>query len=217
MSKRAFLQQSVNCLVLGALVPRLAHSASTSNQALVEGNQYRLVTPPQATQTVSGKIEVIEFFWYACPHCFALEPLLESWVEKLPTDVTFRRVHVAFRLPQHQQIHYTLEMLDKLDELGPKVFDAIHRQRKRMRETDEIAEWAASNGINKPDFLTAFSSDSVRQKMQQASETVAAFGIQAVPRLAINGKYVTSPKMAGSNEAAIAVTDLLIDRERMLS
>lgn len=217
MSKREFLQRSAKYLVLGALVPRLAHSASTANQTLVEGSQYRLVTPPQATQAASGKIEVLEFFWYACPHCFALEPLLESWVEKLPSDVIFRRVHVSFRLPQHQQIHYTLEMLNKLNELGPKVFEAIHQQRKRMRETDEIAEWAASNGIRKSEFLKAFSSEAVQQKMQQASATVAAFDIQAVPRLAINGKYVTSPKMAGSNEGALTVTDLLIDRERQLS
>ncbi len=207
MSKREFLLSSA---ALSAATVLPAGVAS----ALQPGKEYRLVEPPQRTAVEAGQIEVLEFFWYACPHCYSLHPFIETWAAKLPDDVVFRHVHVQFRSPSHQQIHYTLEAMGKDKALGVKVFEAIHRERKRMRDESEIQEWAKANGLDEQAFMKVYSSFGVRTQMKRASQATAAFGVDGVPMIAVNGKYLTSPSMTGSNEAALRVTDALIEMER---
>jgi thiol:disulfide interchange protein DsbA len=126
-----------------AAVSGLLMTAPAAMAAPTEGKDYTVLKAPQPVP--AGKIEVTEFFWYGCPHCYDFEPELEAWVKKQGKDVVFKRVPVAFRddLLPHTKIFYALEALGKLDAMHTKVFDAIHKQRKRMLTTDEIADFMA--------------------------------------------------------------------------
>lgn len=177
-----------------------------------EGFEYRTVEPPQRTAT-PGKLEVIEFFWYACPFCNAMEPMLKEWLGRQPADVAFRRIHVA--RPPHQQLHYTLEALGKADELSDRVYQAIHVQQIDLDRRDRMADFVARNGVDRQRFIEAFDSAAVRAKMQDATAVVNAYKVDSVPTFAVNGKWVTAPFMlGGSNAGALRVIDYLLAKER---
>ncbi len=183
-------------------------------RAPAEGTEYRAIKPPQVPEDQS-RIEVIEFFWYGCPHCAALDPALTAWAAKLPSDVAFRKVHVPFNEVKHQQLFYALETMGKADDAtNAKVFAAIHTERNRMDTVDRIASYLEKHGIDRKAFTEAFESFTVQTKMRKATALAAAYKIDSVPMLAINGKYLTSPSQAGSNGNALMVADALIDRER---
>ncbi len=211
MSKRRFLIQSSGVALGCMLGPGLKTAAA---RTLTPGKEYQLVEPAQPSHAEGARIEVLEFFWYACPHCFALEPVIRQWLSGIAADVTFKRVHVSFRMPEHQRIHYALAELSEDERLGMAVFHAIHREGKRMRDRGEIQDWAKAQGLDANRFMKVFDSDSVSQAMQDASAMVQAFGIRSVPRLAVDGRYLTSPVMAGSNEQALQVVDTLLDTVR---
>lgn len=179
-----------------------------------EGRDYRLVKPQQPTEAPAGKIEVIEFFWYGCPHCNSLEPLLQDWIRKLPADVFFRRVHVPFGDRRHQQLHYTLEAMGKAEALGDKVFHAIHVDNDRLDTVDKMTAMLSRYGVDRKQFAETFDSFAVRTKMRRAAQVSEAYGVDGVPAMAVNGKYYTSPSMAGSNQASLRVMDWLIAQER---
>ena len=203
-------------LLKAALLSPLAGAGTAFAQAgaLQEGSAYRAVKPAQPV-AVSGKIEVLEFFWYGCPHCNALEPSLKAWMKTLPADVAFRKVHVPFNEVKHQQLFYALETMGKADDAtNAKVFAAIHTERNRMDTVDRIASYLEKHGIDRKAFTEAFESFTVQTKMRKATALAAAYKIDSVPMLAINGKYLTSPSQAGSNGNALMVADALIDRER---
>ena len=183
-------------------------------QAPREGKDYRLVKPVQATDVPAGKIEVLEFFWYGCPHCNSLEPALKQWVSKLPDDVAFRRVHVPFGERRHQQLFYTLESMGKAEELGDEVFRAIHVDRDRLDTVDKMAAMLSKHGVDEKLFRDTFDSFAVRTKMRRAAQVVDAYGVDGVPAMAVNGKYYTSPSMVGSAGGALRVLDQLIALER---
>ena len=209
MKKREFMKAG-GALALAGL-PGLALAAGAPPLA---GTDYRLLNPARRTEAGDGKIEVLEFFWYACPHCYSLEPVIAGWTAKLAADVEFRQVHVAFRGNQHQQIFYTLEAMGKAEALGDKVFEAIHRQRKRMLKEDEILDWAKEQGLDTTAFEKAWGSFGVGVQMKKASKLVDDYAVDGVPMLAVNGKYLTSPAMVGSNERVLEVVDALIAAER---
>lgn len=179
-----------------------------------EGRDYRLVNPAQPTEVPAGKIEVLEFFMYSCPHCNSLEPLLMDWVKKLPDDVVFRRVHVPFGERRHPQLHYALESMGKAEALGDKVFHAIHVDRDRLDTPEKMAAMLGRHGVDRKQFLDTFESFAVRTKMRRAAQVSQAYGVDGVPAMAVNGKYYTAPAMAGSNQAALRVADWLIGQER---
>jgi thiol:disulfide interchange protein DsbA len=180
-----------------------------------EGTEYIRLQTPQATDS-PGKIEVTEFFWYSCPHCNALEPSLEAWIKKLPADVVVRRVPVRFNAGMEAQQHlfYTLEALGKVDELHARVFNAIHQENQQLTTEARITDWAVKQGLDKGQFTAAFNSFGVQSKVQRAAKLADAYKIDGVPTLAINGKFITSPSLAGSNVGALQVADFLIGRER---
>lgn len=211
MSKRRFLFQSSGVALGWMLGPGLTPVAA---RTLTPGKEYQLINPAQPSRAEGARIEVLEFFWYACPHCFALEPVIRQWLARLPADVSFRRVHVAFRMPEHQRIHYALAELGEDERLGMEVFHAIHRDGKRMRDNDQIRDWARAQGLDADRFMTVFDSQAVSEAMRNASATVQAYDIRSVPRLAVDGRYLTSPVMAGSNEQAMQVVDALLDTVR---
>jgi thiol:disulfide interchange protein DsbA len=182
----------------------------------IEGTHYVRLSQPQPTQT-PGKIEVIEFFWYGCPHCNEFEPMLNAWVKKLPPDVVFRRVPVAFReepFGAHQRIFYTLEAMDQLEPMHRRVFFAIHNERRRLDKPDDIAEFVQKNGIDKAKFMDLYKSFSVQTKARQAKALAEAYKIDGVPAMGVNGQYYTSGSLAGSLDRALAITDFLIQRSR---
>ncbi|HMN84070.1 MAG TPA: thiol:disulfide interchange protein DsbA/DsbL [Burkholderiaceae bacterium] len=188
--------------------------AHAQGRPLTEGTEYRAIKPPQVPEDKS-RIEVIEFFWYGCPHCSALEPALTAWAAKLPPDVAYRKVHVPFNEVKHQQLFYALETMGKADDAtNAKVFAAIHTERNRMDTVDKMASYLEKHGIDRKAFTEAFESFSVQTKMRKATALAAAYKIDSVPMLAVNGKYLTSPSQAGSNGNALVVADALIDGER---
>ncbi len=197
-----------------AAVAGLRAPAALAQDGPREGREYRAVKPQQQTDTPAGKIEVLEFFMYGCPHCNTLEPLIADWVRKLPPDVVFRRVHVPFGERRHQQLHYALEAMGKADELGDKVFRAIHVDRDRLDSVERMSALLSRHGVDAKQFAATFDSFAVRTKMRRAAQAVDAYAVDGVPAMAVNGKYFTSPAMAGSNPAALRVLDWLIARER---
>ncbi len=181
----------------------------------VEGKDYVKLSQPQAVPP--GKIEVIEFFWYGCPHCNAFEPLVEAWVKKLPDDVLFRRVPVAFRdepFVAHQKIYYALEGLNAVDAMHRKVFYAIHNDRMKLDKLPEIAAFMAKNGVDAAKFSDMFNSFSVQTKTNQARKLSEAYRIDGVPAMGIQGRFFTSGTLAGSAPRALQVTDYLIQSIR---
>ena len=214
MKRREF---SVSLLSAGVAASAAGVAAPVSAQdAPVEGTHYVRLSQPLPAST-AGKIEVIEFFWYGCPHCNAFEPMLEVWAKKLPADVTFRRVPVAFReepYAAHQRIYFALEALNQVEAMHRKVFYAVHNDRQRLDKPADIAAFMAKNGIDSAKFLDTYNSFSVQTKARQANQLSAAYKIDGVPALGIQGRFYTSGSLAGSSERSLAVTDFLIGRVR---
>lgn len=188
--------------------------APAPTQTLIEGRDFRVIKPPQPVDVPPGKIEVLEFFWYGCPHCYSLEPLLKEWTAKLPDDVVFHRVHVPFGDKPHQQLFYTLQAMGKADALGDVVFRAIHVDRDRMDTPDKMIAVLSKHGIDDKQFRDTYNSFAVRTAMRRAAQLVNAYGVDGVPAMAVDGKYYTAPSMVGSNAGVLKVLDQLISIER---
>jgi thiol:disulfide interchange protein DsbA len=169
-----------------------------------------------AVEAPAGKIEVVEFFWYSCPHCNAFEPKLNAWLKKLPPDVSFRRVPVAFRddfVPQ-QRLYYTLEAMGKVDELHDKVFDAIHQQHQPTDREDRILAFAEKNGLDRAKFQELYNSFGVATKARKAKQLQDDYEVDGVPALGVAGRYYTDGTLAGGMDRALFVVDYLIGQAR---
>ena len=180
-----------------------------------EGFDYRVLPIAQAVDA-KGKVEVIEFFWYGCPHCYEFEPELKTWLKRQNKDVSFKKVPIAFReeLMPHSLLFYALESLGKGDALNDKVMFAMHRENKRLLNENEIADWVAAQGVDRNAFLAAYRSFAVLSKARAANQLGNAYRIDGVPTVAVQGKYITSPSIAGSRAKAINVMDFLVDKVR---
>ena len=185
-------------------------------QKPTEGAQYSRVSPAVAPQAPPGKIEVIEFFSYACPHCSAFEPALETWVKTLPPDVAFHRVPAPFLFNAEgfQRTYYTLETLGAVDQMQMKIFTAVHVDRQRLDKPADVAALAAKNGLDANKFLDVYNSFSVANSVNKAKRLSTDYKIDGVPTLAVNGRYLTSPSQAGSAEAALSTASFLIAQSR---
>jgi len=181
-----------------------------------DGAEYLTLKPTVNVNVPPGKIEVIEFFWYSCPHCNAFEPRLEPWIKRLPSDVVMKRVPVAFNagfVPQ-QRLFYTLETLGKLDELHGKVFHAIHVEHVPLNQDDSILDWVGKQGLDKAKFTEIYNSFDVVSKVRRAIQLQDAFKVQGVPSIGVQGRYYTDGTLAGSNERVLQVVDYLIGQSR---
>lgn len=180
-----------------------------------EGFDYRILPTPQPLES-KGKVEVIEFFWYGCPHCYDFEPELNTWLKRQPKDVIFRKVPVAFRddFMPHSQLFYALEAMGKGDALNDKVMYAMHKENKRLMTENEIADWAASQGIDRNIFLATYRSFAVVSKARAARQMADAYRIDGVPTIVMQGRYVTSPSIAGTKAKAISVMEHLEQKIR---
>ncbi len=197
----------------GLSLPGAARAQGKTPQ---EGNDYLLLDRPAITEAAAGKIEVVEFFWYSCPHCNHFEPQFEEWIKKAPKDVSVRRVPVAFRAdfePQ-QRLYYVLETLGKVEELHKKVFYAIHVEKQTLNTADQVAAWAEKQGINKARFVETYNSFPVATKTRKATLLQDAYKVDGVPALGIAGRYFTSGSLAQTMERALLVTDYLVGLAR---
>ena len=176
------------------------------------GSDYLQLDKRVPTDATAGKVEVIEFFWYNCPHCHAFEPRFESWKKSAPPEVMVRRVPVSFRddfLPQ-QKLFYTLEALGKTDALHEKVFHAIHTERVPLNKDDQIVAWVVKQGLDKDKFVEAYNSFSVATSARRATQLQDAYKVGGVPALGIAGRYYVDGTLAGSMERALQVTEYLL-------
>jgi protein dithiol oxidoreductase (disulfide-forming) len=210
MNRRKFALQ----MALAGASTAMPWSAQAQG-APVEGKDYARLAQPIA-MPATGKVEVVEFFGYWCPHCNAFEPVLDAWTRKLPADVAFRRVPVAFNAQQEpqQKLYYALESMGQLEAMHRKVFTAIHVQKQRLEKDAEIVALVAANGIDAAKFSEAFKSFTVATKLKQARQLADAYRIDGVPTLGIHGRYFTSPSLAGGHEQALRVADHLIQRAK---
>jgi protein dithiol oxidoreductase (disulfide-forming) len=193
------------------------------------GVNYRPIVPAQSTDSSPGRIEVMEFFWYACPHCYALEPYVNSWLKTKPANVDFVRVPATWSEVHraHARLFYTLQALGKEDALHAKVLAAIFEQKNSLFVAGDAAAtqavqvaFAKANGISEADFLKAYNSFSVQNDLQKAGDIQTRYLIDSVPRIVVNGKYMTDIQMAsggkpeGAEDKLFALIDDLVASEK---
>jgi protein dithiol oxidoreductase (disulfide-forming) len=190
-----------------------AHVAQSAPQ---EGVEYKLISPAQPV--MGRKIEVIEFFSYACPHCGEFEPALQAWLKRKPKDVDYRMVPIVFRAQWKApaKLYYTLETMGIVDQYHQKVYDAFYKEGKELTSDQAVKDWAKGVGIDPVKFAQNYDSFAVDTKLQRGATIAKAYGVQFTPAIAVNGKYYTGPSMAGGHDYAkfFGVLDELIDMER---
>ena len=176
---------------------------------------YRPVANPQPTATAE-KIEVIEFFWYGCPHCYSLEPGLDAWIENIPGDVRFRRLPAVLAqnwLPL-ARAYFVAEKLGIVDKIHRPLFDAIHRDGEHMNDINNLKKFFAGFGVDEDEFVRIYESSELQDQIKLAYIAGQKFGITGVPTLIVNGKYMTSPSIAGGINATFEALNSLIEKER---
>ncbi len=186
--------QVIKKLVAGLAFGLLSLSALASVSAPENGREYHTLSQPQQTDAV-GNVEVIEFFFYSCPHCNLFDPLISEWVKKQGNAITFKRVHVDFGQGQQalQRMYYTLEAMGKSEEFHSKIFSAIHKEHVILRNDDDMANFVSKAGIDKRKYSEVSMSFAVQSKMRRATQVQTAYKVDGVPMLAVDGHYVTSP------------------------
>lgn len=198
-----------------ALAAPWALSPAWAQGEPVEGRDFRRIGTP-APVPGHGKIDVVEFFWYGCPHCNALEPVLDAWATQLPSDVALRRMPVVFGALHelHAKTFFALEAIGQLDTLHKRIFAALHVQRRRLDKFEDVQAFVAEQGVDKTKFTEAFNAFGVATKARQSRQLSEAYGLEGVPALGIAGRFLTAGSMTGSNERALQVASALIARSR---
>lgn len=212
MQRRAF---QAGLLAAGTLALAAPLHAQRAPRAFQEGTDYRALSKPAPVDAPAGRIEVVEFFWYSCPHCNAFEPLLSAWSQRLGREVALRRVPVVFRpeFEPQQRLFYTLEALRRLD-LHSQVFHAIHQERQPLNTEASILDWAQARGLDRAQVQAAYQSFGVSTKARRAEQLQQAYEVEGVPALGVAGRFYTDGEMAGSMPRAMQVVDALIARLR---
>jgi protein dithiol oxidoreductase (disulfide-forming) len=175
---------------------------------------YEAISPAQPTAN-PDKVEVIEFFWYGCPHCFEFEPTLKAWLKTKPANVEFIRIPAVFseKWGRHAKAYYVAEALGVVDKVHDDFFDAIQVKNAELETEDQLAKFFVEHGVKESDFHDAFNSFMIDAKMRQAPQVAGKYGITGVPTVIVNGKYRTNGSLAGGHEKMIAVMDELIKKE----
>lgn len=180
-----------------------------------EGKEYELVTPPQPT-TTGDKIEILELFWYGCPHCYKFEPYIQRWLKKKPAHVEFVRLPAILppRWAFLARAFYTAQVLGVLDKINEPLFAAIHELKRSLDNEQALAGFFAEHGVAQQDFHRVFRSFAVDSKVRRAMDLSRRYGVRGVPSVIVNGKYRTSPGQAGGAANVLKVIDFLIKKER---
>lgn len=202
--------------VVSALAACATAPAWSAPEAFKEGKDYLALKQRAPVESDKGKVEVVEFFWYSCPHCNAFEPELNAWLGKLPPTVDFKRVPVRFRAdfePQ-QRLYYSLDAMGQLPKLHGKVFHAIHVERNPLTTPQSIFEWVAKQGVDRAVFETTFNSFGVAGKAKRAAQLQEAYQVEGVPALGVAGRFYVDGGLAGSMSRALQVVDHLVKQIR---
>jgi thiol:disulfide interchange protein DsbA len=173
-----------------------AGAAGAAQPQLVAERDYRVINPPQPTES-GKKVEVTEFFWYACPHCNALQPSLRNWLAKKPADVAFRRVPAVLSdswVPL-TRAYYALEVVGGVEKLHYEVFSAIHEKNLRLQDPKVLFDWVGQHGIDRQKFQDAYGSFGVQSRVQRSIELTRNYDVSGTPTLAVDGKYLVAPSM----------------------
>ena len=209
MKRREFSRLAAG---LALLAPGVGVPTAWAQERFEEGVDFLPLETRAPTEAAAGRIEVVEFFWYSCPHCNAFEPQLAQWVRQLPKSVQFRRVPVAFQdsfVPQ-QRLYYTLEALGAVERLHAKVFAAIHGERRNLARPDAIADWAVEQGLDRTQFNAYFNSFGVTSKARRATQLQEAYQVQGVPAMGVAGRYYTDGTVAKSMDRVLRVVEALV-------
>ena len=198
-------------LLLCAAMITLAGGASQAAQTAVRlGQEYEEI--PQQPIATGPKIEVVEFFWYGCPHCAQLQAPLEAWLKRKPDDVELRRIPAIFRPSwlAHARIFYTLEAIGELGRLHQAVYKAVHVDKEELLSAETSAEWAVRHGVDRSRWMTAYNSADTTKKVEAARSATRDYAIQGTPSLVVDGRYLTSSSMADSYQGVVVILDELI-------
>lgn len=181
-----------------------------------EGQHYRAIQPPLDTGLEDGKIQVVEIFWYGCPHCYEFEPRVQAWKPGLADDVQFEYLPAPMNdvWALHARVYYTAEKLGVLDQLHQAFYDAIHDQGRQLRSESAILRFIDQRGLDADTFRETMRSDAIRRRVVEATEAVQDYGVGGVPTLVINGEAIVSASMAGGHAEMLEVADYLIERAR---
>ncbi len=183
---------------------------------LAAGVDFAEIKPPLQVDD-PAKIEVVEFFSYACPHCSDLNPLVRKWAAKLPADVAFKRVPVSFNSPFYQlmaKLFYTLDAIGEMERLDAAAFDAIHVKGLKLIDEKSVQEWAVSQGVDAKKFSDAFKSFSTDSNVKRADQLSRAAKIPGVPALVVDGRYLVVGKNVKNHDELLALTEKVIDKAR---
>ncbi len=213
MQRRQFtLAATASTLTLGLGINALSASPSLAQMVKPQqGIDYLILDKPVAVDAAAGKVEVIEFFGYWCPHCNAFEPELEAWLKRMPANISFKRVPVAFNdaaIPL-QKMYYTLEALGRVNDMQRKVFTAIHAEKINLNTQEGIVAWAVKQGIDQKKFVDAYTSFAVNTKVTKAKQLVNAYKIDGVPSMGVAGRFYTDGTLAKGMTRALQVVEQL--------
>jgi thiol:disulfide interchange protein DsbA len=205
-------------LVFG-LTGLLLCATAAGQQKPVEGKDFLTLNPPQVVET-NGKVDVTEFFWYRCPHCYNLEPVLQAWVKNLPKDVQFRRIPAIFNeeWALDARVYYTLEATGDLARVHTGLMDAIHQQGGTRLKGDAylkwVADWLGKNGVDLAKYDAALRSFTVDTKLKRAAQLTQAYKLDGVPAITVQGRWMVSASLVGDRQAMISATEFLTGEAR---
>jgi len=199
--------------LLTALV--LAACAAADSAQVPPGREFRRLEPPRAS-AADARIEVIEFFYYGCTVCYETQPDLSRWLATAPKDVSVRRVPAlsSEKWEPYAKLYYSLESLGEIDRLHWPIYDNIHFWNVRLNEEKTMADWAVSNGLERQRFLDTYRSADVAAKTARARELLKSYGVRGVPTFIVDGKFLTSARLAGGTKEVVEVVDRLVKLAR---
>ncbi len=194
-------------------------NASANENEFIEGHHYHVISPAVATNVSAGNVEVLELFWYGCPHCFEFEKYLKNWKQEKAINVEFLRMPAVLNRSwtPHARAYYALETMGELERLHPIIFEAIHVQGRRLRDLESMARFLSQHGIDAEEFKKAYDSFYVETKIKRAGQLVREYGSSSVPTIIVNGKYRTSAGDAGGYESLMKLINYLVKQEEKLA
>ena len=203
--------------LLGLALCVMFSGSAIAQMAFVEGSDYQLITPAVKTSQPE-KVVVTEIFWYGCPHCFRFEPYVEKWSAKLPDGVVFEQVPSSLnpRWTEHARAYYSFQLMGQLEQTHRAFFDAIHIKRERLTDLDTIAGFVAERGLDEKAFREYYSSFPVETQIRKNVQREKRYGHNGVPAVIVNGRYMVSASLAGSNERMIQIMNFLVAQELAL-
>jgi len=216
MKRRDFSLAAISAATVSGL-PLVAQAQGPAAAAKpVEGKDYLSLDKRVPTDVGAGKIELIEFFWYSCPHCNAFEPQFANWKKAAPKDVVVQRVPVRFRddFEPQQRAYYVFESLNMVEAMHGKLFHAIHTERQQLSSAQALAAWADKNGLPEKKFIETYNSFGVASKARRATQLQDAFKVQGVPALGIAGRFYTDGSLTQTMDRALQVAEYLIGEVR---